>query len=233
LCKASTAKNQEIAEFFCHRPNFMRFFISFVTFKSVKLVFTPVFACCVFVALSACESGHQGIITPSPAAVDSGMYRLREGDVVLLEVFQEPYMTARQRVLGDGTINVGLIGRVRVAGETVKSAAQKIARQLDEKHLVNPQVSLTIEDYAPRRFVVWGQVRNPGSYVIPGEEQLTLPEAIAMAGGNTEIGDLRRVSVTRRGPDGQQRSNFNALSPAAEQFLIREGDMIRVSETLF
>lgn len=162
-----------------------------------------------------------------------GVYKLREGDVVLVEVFQEPYMTTRQRILGDGTISVGLIGRVRIAGESVSAAASQIAAKLNEKQLVNPQVNISVESYAPRRFVVWGQVRNPGSFVIPGEEQLTLPEAIAMAGGNTDIGDARSVTITRRGETGQQRMKINALSPAAESFYIREGDVIRVAETIF
>ncbi len=163
----------------------------------------------------------------------SGPYLLRAGDVVLLEVFQEPYMTTRQKILADGTISVGLIGRVPIAGDSVTGAAQKIATELNRKHLVNPQVNLSVEGYAPRRFVVWGRVRSPGTYTIPGEEELTLPEAIAMAGGNSDIGDLRSVTVTRRTPGGQDRVKLNALSPAADQFYIREGDIIRVSETIF
>jgi polysaccharide biosynthesis/export protein len=78
-----------------------------------------------------------------PAA---GAYHLRPGDTVLLEVFQEPYMTTRQPILEDGTIAVGLIGRIAIAGETVAGASDKIAARLDEKHLVNPQVVLTVEN---------------------------------------------------------------------------------------
>jgi hypothetical protein len=54
-----------------------------------------------------------------------------------------------------------------------------------------------------------------------------------MAGGNSDIGDPRSVVLTRRGPSGQQKMKVNALSPQAEQIYIREGDVIRVSETLF
>lgn len=95
------------------------------------------------------------------ATSDQGIYTLRAGNVISLDVFQEPYMTTRQRILGDGTISVGLIGRVNVAGETISGASQKIAKLLDEKQLVNPQVNITVESYSPRRFTVWGQVRNP------------------------------------------------------------------------
>jgi len=88
------------------------------------------------------------------ATSDQGFYSLRAGDVISLEVFQEPYMTTRQRILGDGTISVGLIGRVNVAGETITGAAQKIVKLLTEKQLINPQVNITVETYSPRRFTV-------------------------------------------------------------------------------
>ncbi|MEI8309458.1 MAG: polysaccharide biosynthesis/export family protein [Verrucomicrobiota bacterium] len=184
--------------------------------------------------LAGCQGGGGGYVPSSePAPASNAVYRLRVGDVVLLEVFQEPYMTTRQRILGDGTISVGLIGRVAVAGQTINEAAKKIAAQLDQKQLVNPQVNISVETYSPRRFTVWGQVRNPGAMVIPGEEEITLAQALAMAGGNTDIGDIRNVVVTRRTGDSAQKIKLNALSPAASDFLIQEGDTIFVKETLF
>lgn len=183
--------------------------------------------------LGGCAGGGWSGSAPPASPAPTGVYLLRPGDIVLLEVFQEPYMTTRQKILEDGSINVGLIGPVRIAGESVPAASAKIAARLNERHLVNPQVTLTVEQYAPRRFVVWGQVRNPGSFMIPGTESISLPEAIAMAGGNSEIGDLRRVTITRRGMGDHQRIKINALSPEADDFYIQEGDRIRVSETIF
>lgn len=184
-------------------------------------------------SLTSCESGGGGEVPSLSSSPVNEVYRLRVGDVVQLEVFQEPYMTTRQRIIGDGTISVGLIGRVAVAGLNINEATKKIAAQLNQKQLVNPQVSISVESYAPRRFTVWGQVRSPGAYVIPGEEQLTLPQAIATAGGNTDIGDIRRVVVTRHGPNGTEKIKLNALSPSALDFLVQEGDTIFVKETLF
>ena len=182
---------------------------------------------------AGCQDGGGRFVPSEPAAAGNAVYRLRVGDVVLLEVFQEPYMTTRQKIIGDGTISVGLIGRVAVAGQTINEAAKKIALQLDQKQLVNPQVNISVEAYAPRRFTVWGQVRTPGAFVIPGEEELTLPQAIAMAGGNTDTGDIRNVVITRRTGDGTQKIKLNAMNPSASSFLIQEGDTIFVKETLF
>lgn len=201
-------------------------------FRAIRFFGFPVlFLCLAF--LAACQGGGGRMVPPLSAASSNEVYRLRVGDVVLLEVFQEPYMTTRQKILGDGTISVGLIGRVAVAGLNINEAARKIAAQLNEKQLVNPQVNISVEAYAPRRFTVWGQVRSPGAYVIPAEEQLTLPQAIAMAGGNTDIGDIRNVEITRRSNDGTQKIKLNALSPSSADFPIQEGDTIFVKETLF
>jgi protein involved in polysaccharide export with SLBB domain len=163
----------------------------------------------------------------------SDIYHLRVGDIVQVDVFQEPGMTTRQRVQGDGTISVGLIGRVRVLGEGVEQAADRIAKLLDKKYLINPQVNVTVLAYSPRRFTVWGQVQRPGSYVIPPEQHVSLPEAIAMAGGNSNIGNLRKVFVSRKKDGGVKRIRIDALSSTAQYFNVREGDVIFVTETVF
>lgn len=181
----------------------------------------------------ACQSKPMEIPIPSQIPHTGPTYLLRVGDIVQVDVFQEPVMTTRQRVQGDGTISVGLIGRVEVLGMSVESAAGKIAKLLDSKYLVKPQVSVTVLAYSPRRFTVWGQVQRPGSYVIPPEQSVNLPEAIALAGGNSEIGNLKRVVVSRRVNGVIRRIPINALDPAAQEFIVYEGDVVFVKETIF
>lgn len=161
------------------------------------------------------------------------VYRIRIGDVIQVDVFQEPAMTTRQRIQGDGTISIALIGRVHVLNETTESAATKIAKILDAKQIVNPQVNVTVLAYSPRRFTVMGQVKTAGTYVIPPEENVSLPEAVAMAGGATIIGNLKKVIVSRKKGDQVTRMRLNSLSPDAQFFLIEEGDLIFVTETIF
>lgn len=173
------------------------------------------------------------MVAPSEEPATSAVYHLRVGDIVQVDVFQEPGMTTRQRVQGDGSISVGLIGRVQVLGESVEQAASRIAKLLDKKYLVNPQVNVTVLAYSPRRFTVWGQVQRPGSYVIPPEQDVSLPEALAMAGGNSNIGNLRKVIVSRKREGAIKRIRIDALSAAAQYFNVREGDVVFVSETIF
>jgi polysaccharide export outer membrane protein len=202
-----------------------------LTSRLLRLLFSIVLGLC----LAGCQTPPES--SEMLAAIDesspSDIYHLRVGDIIQVDVFQEPGMTTRQRVQGDGTISVGLIGRVRVLGESVEQAADRISKLLDKKYLINPQVNVTVLAYSPRRFTVWGQVQRPGSYVIPPEQQVSLPEAIAMAGGNSNIGNLRKVFVSRKKDGGVKRIRIDALSPTAQYFDVREGDVIFVTETIF
>lgn len=192
------------------------------------------FLALLLIGAAACANHPQHNILPHLDDPMTGkVYRLRSGDIVQMDVFQEPIMTTRQRIQGDGTISIGLIGRVDLAGDTVESGARKIEKLLDGKYLVKPQVTLTVLAYSPRRFTVWGQVKSPGSYVIPPEQTISLPEAIAMAGGNSDIGNLKRVVISRDNHGTIDRIRMNALSPDAQNFAVKEGDVIFITETIF
>jgi hypothetical protein len=57
--------------------------------------------------------------------------------------------------------------------------------------------------------------------------------AIARAGGNTRIGNLRNIRLTRQKGDAAVQYTINMLSPAGQQFVVEPGDLITVQETLF
>src|SRR5882757_4142014 len=91
------------------------------------------FAMAGLIALSTLFSACSGVpkettYVPAEAPEKSNIYLLRVGDIVQVDVFQEPGMTTRQRIQGDGTISVGLIGRVSILGEAVQVAGDKIAK---------------------------------------------------------------------------------------------------------
>lgn len=189
--------------------------------------------------ISACsgitKNQPSAVFAPSaaPLPLPGDVYQLRIGDVIQVDVFQEPLMTTRQRVLGNGTIHVPLLGRIEVAGESIERASAKIATLLNAKHLVSPQVNITVLAYMTRRFTVWGQVKAPGVYVIPPEGVVSLPEAIAMAGGNTLIGNPKKVIVSRRRGATIEQIKMNALDPRSQSFFLEEGDIVLVKETIF
>ncbi len=178
---------------------------------------------------------EQRVINIDPTTLTNELenYRLGPGDVVQVAVFQEEDMLSQQRIGQDGTINFPLVGRVAIGGRTVEQAADIIAAKLKGGFLINPQVTVNIFEYAPRRFTIFGQVNSAGSYEIPSEELVTLATAVAIAGGNTRIGNLRKVTVTRTTAEGVIEYRVNLLSPEGRQFVVQNRDLITVPESLF
>lgn len=160
-------------------------------------------------------------------------YKLRPNDVVRVQVFQEADMVTEEQIAADGSIAFPLIGRVQIAGQTSGEAAETIAARLRKGFLTNPQVSVSVVSYAPMTFTILGQVGGPGTYEIPPTQTLTLPMALARAGGNTRIGNLRNIQVTRKRDNKVVEITVNLLSTEGRQFVVMEGDLITVQESLF
>jgi polysaccharide export outer membrane protein len=173
----------------------------------------------------------------TPDAVDSTDYRLVTNDVIQIKVFQEADLDSVLRISKEGTVTFPLIGAVQVGGKTPQDAALSIKALLAKDYLVNPQVSLTVVEYAKQRFTVLGQVQRPGSYDLPDRDALTLIQAIGVAGGYTRIADPGKI-VLKRTLDGKESVlHLNAKKMAggatASSFDVRAGDIITVGESIF
>ncbi|MGH7870426.1 MAG: polysaccharide biosynthesis/export family protein, partial [Candidatus Dormibacteraceae bacterium] len=129
--------------------------------------------------------------------IASPQYVLHPGDVVHVMVYQEDDLTSISRIGKDGTMTMPLVGSVKVVSNTLASATIIIRDLLAKDYLVNPQVTMNVTEFAKRRFTVLGQVQRPGTFEMPGDEPVSLLQAIATAGGYTRIGNARKISVQR------------------------------------
>ncbi len=173
----------------------------------------------------------------TPDAVDSTDYRLVTNNVIQIKVFQEADLDSVLRISKEGTITFPLIGVVQVGAKTPQDAALSIKAMLAKDYLVNPQVSVTVVEYAKQRFTVLGQVQRPGSYDLPDRDALTLIQAIGLAGGYTRIADPGRI-ILKRTLDGKESVlHLNAKKMAGgsteSTFDVRSGDIITVGESIF
>ena len=183
----------------------------------------------------AAKAGAQPATAPGAAGlVPSRLYVLKPNDVVMVKVYQEEDLTIQARVARDGSITLPLLGTVSIGSNTVEQAIGLIRDGLAKDYLVNPQVSLSIVEYAKRRFTVLGQVNRPGTYEMPGDDQLNLLQAIAMAGGYTRIGAPKKITVQRVVADETKIFRLNAESMANNKgekpFDILPEDTITVGE---
>lgn len=154
------------------------------------------------VALSACSTPVKlprgeavfkpsGLVSPS-----NGQYRIGKGDVLSVNVFQEPDLSPQNLLVDSGGyITVPLIGQVFAVSRTGPELASEITRQLSTRFLVSPQVTVNVNQPQAPKVVVEGTVVNPGVYDIRGET--TLLEALALADGPTRVANLKQVVVFR------------------------------------
>ena len=137
------------------------------------------------------------LLTIHSALAQEMEYRLHPTDVIKITVHEQPDLTAKCRVTQDGYITFPLLGRVYADGLTVQELERKIKILLEEDYLVTAQVLIFIEEYHPRQVSVIGEINTPGKYDMPEEKDMTLLEAIAMAGGFTEDADINRTKIIR------------------------------------
>lgn len=78
-----------------------------------------------------------------------------------------------------------------------------------------------------KQFYVHGQVRRPGAY--PLEPGMNVMKALALGGGVTERGSVRRVRIHREAADGSGIKEF----PAELTTPVQANDVIHVDERLF
>ena len=164
-------------------------------------------------------------------------YHLSPNDLLDFRVFQEPELDGVIRVAGDGNALFPLVGSVAVGGHTVGEATDMVAARFRDGYLVHPQVSITVRQYAKKLFTVLGEVQKPGSYDMQGLPEITLLQAVGMAGGYTKVADSGHVTI-KRVEDGKEKVlKYNAKKMASGSgnsvIMIRPGDVITVNESLF
>jgi polysaccharide export outer membrane protein len=164
-------------------------------------------------------------------------YKLQPLDLLKVQVFQEPDLDRDVRVSKNHTIVLPLIGTVNLTNLTVHDAEQLITDLYGRDYLVNPQINITVTDYAQRTLNVLGAVGAPGTVLIPPERELTLVDAIARSGGFSRLANRTHVSLTRTLPSGEIQHftvNVDKLisGNAASQWMVQDGDVIFVPESV-
>jgi polysaccharide export outer membrane protein len=132
----------------------------------------------------------QNIPAPDPLLVP--------GDLLHVSVFRQPDLELEVRIPQEGTVTYPLIGSVTAAARTAGQVEKTIKERLAKDFLHDPQVTVTVKEYAKRRVFVVGGVTKPGSYEILPHQRLTVMQAVAAAEGFTDRAYKEYVSIVRR-----------------------------------
>ncbi len=124
----------------------------------------------------------------------SNSYILGPGDTLLIRVWGKIDVTFSANIDNSGNIFIPKIGQVHIGGETFKNAKRTIRDAL-EKHYVNFELSIVVENVRTIKVFVLGQVTRPGAYNISSLS--TLISALYTSGGPIKNGTLRHIKLIR------------------------------------
>ena len=164
-------------------------------------------------------------------------YRIAPGDSfdVNFDLSPEFNQTAVS-VQPDGYITLRGVGDIKVQGETVPELTQTL-RTAYSKILNAPIISVVLKDFEKPYFVADGQLGKPGKYDLRGD--ITLTQAIAIAGGFTDASKHSQVLLFRRVDDDWMEAkiiNVKKMEKAgdlSEDPMLHPGDMLFVPKNFY
>lgn len=184
------------------------------------------------VTLAGCPYGSHTVKAPSVVEQDT---TLGPGDSFDVRVFNEESLSNTYQISPDGTIDYPLIGRITVADLNPQEIASLVAEKLKEdKFLKNPQVSVLVKEYKSKKIHILGQVKKPGTF--PFQEDMSVVQAVAMAGGFTPLANQNKTTITRKieGKEIIIRAEVAKISKGeSPDIFLQTGDIIYVPERVF
>lgn len=196
-------------------------------------------ACACLPLLAACQPQlHSALPTGSPAyavigaepGAGSGSYALQVGDVVTVNVFQEPDLTVQAVPIDNaGNLYLPLIGQVHAAGRTQAELSADVAQAYGQKYLRRPQVAVIVNQTLSNTVSVEGEVVLPGVY--PVQPGATLLSALAQARSPSQSAKLDEVLVFRQINGQRMGARFDVVeirSGRAPDPQVLAGDVIVV-----
>ena len=121
-------------------------------------------------------------------------YVIGAADVLFISVLGHKDLDTVSSVTPGGKISFPLVGDVQAAGLTAQELADRLTRALSEKIKI-PVVSVSLREINSYRVYVLGGVAKPG--VLSSKSEITLLQALALAGGVTPGADLTLGYVAR------------------------------------
>ncbi len=162
-----------------------------------------------------------------PASQD---YRVGPKDVLDITVYDEPDLSKKLRVSGNGSISFPLIGKIQVQHLSTTEIEEHIERMLSPRYLLHPQVSVQVAEFESQKVFIVGAIDAPINFTLRGKT--TLLELLSQTGrlGRGEGGGQSGFLVVFRHiatEDGQGKPLRKEVQPIRIDLdrLLRQGDM--------
>ena len=160
----------------------------------------------VFLTASAAPIAAADTKVPAGATPPEAEYRLGPEDVIEVFVWKEPELSTTVTIRPDGRISLPLANELEASGKTAADLQTEITARLS-KYVVERVVNVMVKQVNSLKISVLGEVRRPDVYRI--KNRVTVLDAIAMAGGFTDLARTSRVIVLRNTAAGPKRIKIN------------------------
>jgi len=158
-------------------------------------------------------------------------YVIGPGDKLRIEVYKDAQLSQSLQVRPDGKITLPLIGDLEATGLAPIALRDVIAKRLKE-YVTNPVVTVIVVEASAATAYVVGEVNSPGAVTLQGG-QLTVLQALALAGGLKDFADSKNIRVLRKSITGTQTIDFNykeAIRGNGQPVYLRPGDTVVVPD---
>jgi protein involved in polysaccharide export with SLBB domain len=157
---------------------------------------------------------------PSPTSVSSQIYRVGVGDVLDIQLNNNPSQVSTLfTVLAGGMLEYPLAGSpMQVTGMTTTEIATSLRRKI--KFFEDPVVEVNVRDYASHSVTISGFVAAPGTKALRRE---AVP-LYALLAESLVLSDAARVTITRSG----ETIAIDLKDPNLSATLVLPGDVIKV-----
>jgi polysaccharide export outer membrane protein len=165
--------------------------------------------------------------------IESGTYQINAGDVLSLEVWNEPSFSSEQfSVRPDGFVSIPVIGEIRASKKSILELQASITKGLSRYLKDEPTVVVSVLASNGNLVYVLGKVGRPGAFPLKGPMDVT--QALAIAGGLNSFAAENKIKVLRRNDNGQQRSikfKYGQVKDGDKletNILLKSGDIVLV-----
>ncbi|MGH7963495.1 MAG: polysaccharide biosynthesis/export family protein [Candidatus Binatia bacterium] len=127
-------------------------------------------------------------------------YHIEPGDTVKIGYIFHPEMNQEDIVRPDGKITANLVGEMNAAGLTPVELEQ-LLKERTSSRLRDPEVKVTISNFAVKEVYVTGEVGKPGKIIY--RKGLTPLQAVAEAGGFLDTARVDSIILVRPGESAE------------------------------
>lgn len=157
-------------------------------------------------------------------------YRINPSDILELTFAQAPEFNQTVTVQPDGYITLRVVGDLPAAGQTLPELTESI-KTAYSKIMQDPEVTVGPKEFEKPFFTVGGQVGKPGKF--DWYADITLTQAIAIAGGFTDASKHSQVLLFRRVSDEWSEARIINVKKMVNARDIREDPELKPGDMLY